>query len=157
MTPEIERKFLVQSQDFMEQARHSYRIRQGFLNKDPKRTVRVRLLDHQGKLTVKGLSSDSGISRLEWETSISLADAEALLELCEPGLIDKTRYEIPHGSLLFEVDVFHGANVGLILAEIELPEEGTTFEIPHWLGAEVTGDVRYYNSHLSDHPFGGWF
>jgi CYTH domain-containing protein len=157
MTREIERKFLVRSLDFKTEASHFYRIRQGFLNKDPQRTVRVRLFDGGGKLTVKGPSSENGISRLEWETPISVTDAVALLALCEAGQIDKTRYLVPHGSLQFEVDVFHGDNEGLILAEIELPDETTAFEKPHWLDAEVTGDIRYYNSHLSDYPFSSWF
>ncbi|MEM1002813.1 MAG: CYTH domain-containing protein [Bacteroidota bacterium] len=153
---EIERKFLVKSADFKNSARKSYRITQGFLNKDPRRTVRVRLLDVSGKLTVKGMGSEDGLTRFEWETELSFEEAKSLLELCEDGIIDKTRYVIPNGTLFFEVDEFYGDNEGLIISEIELPETETAFEKPHWLGDEVTGDVRYYNSYLSDHPFNSW-
>ena len=156
MSIEIERKFLVKNQDFIKQASRSYKIVQGFLNRDPYRTVRVRLLDNSGKLTVKGIGSEDGLSRFEWETELSLEEAEALLKLCETGVIDKIRYEIPHGELVFEVDVFFGNNDGLIIAEIELPETQYQFEFPDWLGDEVTGDKRYYNSYLSSHPFKSW-
>ena len=131
--------------------------RQGFLNTDPYRTVRVRISGEKGFLTVKGISSDSGTSRFEWEKEISLTDAEALLLLCEPTVIKKTRHIVPiSNDLFFEVDEFHNHNEGLIIAEIELPHEDAAFDKPVWLGKEVTGDVRYYNSMLSKKPYCKW-
>lgn len=153
---EIERKFLVTSEAFKNDAINSYHIKQGFLNRNPERTVRVRLKNDKGILTVKGKSSEDGLSRFEWETEISKTDAEALLQLCERGVIHKTRYEVSHNNHLFEVDVFHAENKGLIIAEIELTSENESFEKPHWLGKEVTGDVKYYNSNLSKQPFNMW-
>jgi len=156
MNLEIERKYLVKSDSFKDEAQKSYRITQGFLNKDPQRTVRVRVSNHSGKLTVKGKSSEDGLSRFEWETLLSEEDAQELLLLCEPGLIEKTRYEIPYQGLLIEVDVFHEENEGLILAEIELPAMDTPLNTPAWIGTEVTGDPRYYNSYLSKTPYKVW-
>lgn len=156
MSIEIERKYLVNSKAYRAYADGAHRISQGFLNRDPHRTVRVRLFDGKGKLTVKGLSSEDGTSRFEWETDLTKEEAESLLRLCEKGLIDKTRYEVPNGDLIFEVDEFHGANDGLIIAEIELPEVSTTIKLPEWIGEEVTGDHRYYNSSLSKTPFNSW-
>ncbi len=156
MSIEIERKFLVKNHDYQQQAIRSYKIVQGFLNKDPYRTVRVRLLDQSGKLTVKGIGSEDGLSRFEWETELSFEEAQNLLQLCEPGIISKIRYEIPMGNLMFEVDEFSEDNLGLIIAELELPETSTTFVTPAWLGEEVTGDKRYYNSYISEHPFNSW-
>ena len=126
---------------------------QGFLNRDPNRTVRVRLKGDKGYLTVKGKTNATGTTRSEWETEISPADAAHLLTLCESGVIEKIRYEIPVGKHSFEVDEFLGENQGLILAEIELQTENETFQKPNWLGKEVTGDLRYYNSQLSLVPF----
>lgn len=156
MAIEIERKFLVNSSTFKGDAVRSYRIIQGFLSKDPERTVRIRLLDDKGNLTVKGLGDSSGISRFEWERELSKSDAEALLKLCLPGIIDKERFEIRAEDLLYEVDVFYSDNEGLIVAEIELPHADASFHKPTWLGEEVTGDSRYYNSYLSEHPFNTW-
>lgn len=153
---EIERKFLVKSESFIKDSYQHTRIIQGFLNTNSERTVRVRLQGDQGYLTVKGRSTKNGLSRYEWEKDISKVDAEALLQLCEKGIIDKVRYELKMGFHIFEIDVFFGENEGLIVAEVELNHEDEAFEKPHWLGKEVTGDKRYYNSRLSQHPFKMW-
>lgn len=145
---EIERKFLVRNDAYKKEARKQTRIIQGFLNTDPERTVRVRIFGDQGMLTIKGKSNPSGTTRFEWEHSISLEDAQALLELCEPGIIDKIRYEIPVNSHVFEVDEFQGALKGLVIAEIELTDEDEPFAKPEWLGKEVTSNSEYYNSNL---------
>ncbi len=153
---EIERKFLVTSQAFKDEAFKVERIIQGFLNRDPERTVRVRLRDDKGVLTVKGLSSGDGLKRFEWEKDISKTDAKALLEFCEKGVIDKLRYEINFGTHIYEVDEFFGDNEGLIIAEIELKKEDEVFQKPDWLGEEVTGVPKYYNSQLSKAPYKTW-
>ena len=153
---EIERKFLVTSTAFLDEFHTKNRIVQGYLSSVPERTVRVRIKGEKGFLTIKGKSSDSGMSRMEWEKEIALEEAEQLLRLCEAGVIDKIRYEIPIGKHLYEVDVFSGENEGLILAEIELQSENETFEKPNWLGMEVTNDTRYYNAYLSQKPFKTW-
>lgn len=153
---EIERKFLVTSEKFKTQATSAKRIVQGFLNTHPERTVRVRIKGHSGLLTVKGKSNKAGTSRFEWEIEISEADAQEMLELCEEGVLEKTRYRIPVGKHIFEVDEFHGPNEGLTVAEVELRSENEIFEKPLWLGEEVTGEVKYYNSQLSKIPFKSW-
>jgi adenylate cyclase len=153
---EIERKFLVTSTAFLDEFQTKNRIVQGYLSSVPERTIRVRIKGEKGFLTIKGKSSDSGMSRMEWEKEIALEEAEQLLRLCEAGVIDKIRYEIPVGKHLYEVDVFSGENEGLILAEIELQSENETFEKPNWLGMEVTNDARYYNAYLSQKPFKTW-
>ena len=153
---EIERKFLVESTDFIKESTVNNRIVQGYLNSNPERTVRVRIKGNKGFLTIKGKGNENGTTRFEWEKEISLWEAEALLQLCESGIIDKIRYEIPLGKHTFEVDVFSGENQGLIIAEVELTFENEFFEQPNWLGKEVTGDKKYYNSHLSEHPFCSW-
>ncbi|NOY46695.1 MAG: CYTH domain-containing protein [Chlorobi bacterium] len=153
---EIERKFLVNSNAFKDEAFKKTNIIQGFLNTDKERTVRVRLKGAKGFITVKGLSSIGGLSRFEWEKEISKTDAEALLKLCEKGIIDKIRYEVKVGKHIFEVDEFFGDNRGLIIAEVELNSETETLVKPKWLGQEVTGDIKYYNSQLSKHPFNTW-
>ena len=153
---EIERKFLVESTDFIKESTINNRIVQGYLNSNPERTVRVRIKGNKGFLTIKGKGNENGTTRFEWEKEISLSEAEALLQLCESGIIDKIRYEIPLGKHTFEVDVFSGENQGLIIAEVELTSENEFFEQPNWLGKEVTGDKKYYNSHLSEHPFCSW-
>ena len=122
----------------------------------PERTVRVRIKSNKGFITIKGASKDAGLSRFEWEKEIPVAEAEALLLLCEKGVIYKTRFEIKLGNHVFEVDEFYGENEGLIIAEIELNSETETFEKPNWLGSEVTGNNRYYNSYLSTHPYKSW-
>lgn len=153
---EIERKFLVTSNVFKTEALKSTRIIQGFLNTHKERTVRVRLKGDSGFITVKGQSTPNGLSRFEWEKEISKAEAEALLELCEPGIIDKMRYEVKVGTHTFEIDEFYGDNSGLIIAEVELETENDVFEKPNWLGVDVTGIIKYYNSQLSKHPFKTW-
>ena len=153
---EIERKFLVNSEDFKKQSSPPIRIVQGFLNTHPKRTVRVRLKGDKGYLTVKGKSSENGTTRFEWETEISKEEASELLKLCEKGMIEKMRYEVNYKNHNFEIDVFSGDNQGLILVEVELDDENETFDKPDWLGEEVTGNSKYYNSQLSKNPFKAW-
>ncbi len=153
---EIERKFLVTSKAYKTEAFKKTRILQGFLNSDPNRTVRVRIKGNQGFLTVKGKSNEAGTIRTEWEKEIDVVEAESLLKLCEEGVIEKMRYEIKAGKHIFEVDEFFGDNQGLTIAEIELNSENENFLKPTWLGEEVTGDVKYYNSQLSKHPYNIW-
>ncbi|MFD0863245.1 CYTH domain-containing protein [Sungkyunkwania multivorans] len=153
---EIERKFLVTSDTYKEEALKQTRIVQGFLNTHPERTVRVRIKGYQGFLTVKGISNEAGTQRFEWEKEITLREAEQLIPLCEPTVIEKIRYEIPLGKHLFEVDEFLGENEGLVIAEIELEDEDEEFLKPSWLGDEVTGDINYYNSNLSKQPYKTW-
>lgn len=153
---EIERKFLVKNVDFINLATTKNRIVQGYLNSTPERTVRVRIKGNKGYLTIKGISNESGTTRMEWEKEIDLQDAEELLKLCEKGVIDKIRYEIPFGDHIYEVDIFNGDNEGLIMAEIELQTEDETFKKPYWLGKEITSDKRYYNAYLSNNPFKTW-
>ncbi|MDF1517681.1 MAG: CYTH domain-containing protein [Lutibacter sp.] len=153
---EIERKFLVTG-DFKKQAVKSYNISQGFISTVPERTVRIRIRDHQGFITIKGIGNASGTTRFEWEKEISLIDAENLLLLCEPIIIEKIRYIIPaNDKLYFEVDEFLRENKGLIIAEIELPHENTEFKKRSWLGKEVTGQLEYYNASLAKKPFSHW-
>jgi len=153
---EIERKFLVVSEAFKNEAFRRTHIVQGFLNTHPERTVRVRISGNDGFITIKGKSNDSGTSRFEWERQIALSEAEALMKLCEPGIIDKVRFEIEIGDHLWEVDEFLGDNKGLIVAEIELKTEDEQFPKPDWVGSEVTGENKYYNSNLSKNPFTAW-
>lgn len=153
---EIERKFLVKSSAFKTEAFKNTKIVQGFLSTNKKRTVRVRLKGEQGFLTIKGASSKNGLSRFEWEKEISKTEAEDLLKLCKKGIIDKIRYEIKVENHIFEVDEFFGENEGLIVAEVELQAEEEAFTKPDWLGKEVTGNIKYYNSQLSSKPFTTW-
>ena len=153
---EIERKFLVTSEQFKREAFLQNRIVQGYLSSVPERTVRIRIKGKKGFLTIKGKGNASGMSRLEWEKEIPHNEAELLLSICEKGEIDKIRYEIKKGNHIFEVDVFLGENEGLILAEIELNSESESFEKPDWLGDEVTNDERYYNAYLSKNPYNNW-
>ena len=153
---EIERKFLVTSTAYKAAAISEQRIVQGFLNTHPERTVRVRIKGTKGFLTIKGKSNESGTSRYEWEEAIAISDAEELLKLCEKGIIEKIRYEIKEGNHVFEVDEFHGLNEGLVVAEVELAEEDEIFQKPEWLGREVTGEIKYYNSQLVKHPYTEW-
>ncbi len=156
MDKEIERKFLVTG-DFKRHVIKSYKIAQGFLSTVPERTVRIRIRDNQGFITIKGISNASGTTRFEWEKEIPLNEAENLLLLCEPEIIEKTRHIIPANSnLYFEVDEFLGENQGLKIAEIELPNENTKFTKPSWLGEEVTGQIKYYNAMLVKKPFKNW-
>ena len=156
MGKEIERKFLVEG-DFKPYTIKKTRIKQGYLSSVPERTVRVRINGDKGFITIKGISSESGASRFEWEKEIPIIDVYELLKLCEPGIIDKTRFIIPEKSgLNFEVDEFYGENEGLTLAEIELPDEKYSFHKPQWLGKEVTGNKKYYNSYLSKCAYQNW-
>lgn len=153
---EVERKFLIKSNAFKADATSSEIMQQGFLSVDPERTVRIRISGQKAKLTVKGPSSKDGTTRTEWEHEIPLAEGQLLMNLCLPGIIAKERFFVPKGDLLFEVDVFSGDNQGLVVAEVELHTPDQDFERPDWLGEEVTGDPKYYNSQLSKKPFNQW-
>lgn len=155
MGSEIERKYLVAG-DYSPFVSRTFRIVQGYLCSAPERTVRVRIAGGKGYLTIKGVGNESGVTRFEWEREIPPHEAEELLELCEPGVIDKTRSHVSCGDHLYEVDEFHGENEGLVVAEIELGEEGEIFEKPDWLGEEVTGRAEYYNAMLMKRPFRQW-
>ena len=167
MALEIERKFLVTG-EYKSLAVDNTRIIQGYLSSVPERTVRVRIKGEQGYITIKGAGTTfvthsggasgttSGASRYEWEKEIPVEEAKELLAICEPGIIDKTRFLIPSGLHTFEVDEFYGDNLGLTVAEIELSSENEPFEKPEWLGKEVTGDSRYYNAELVKNPYTKW-
>ena len=155
MAQEIERKFLVAG-DFRPFVRKAIRITQGYLSSAPERTVRVRIKGEKGFITIKGKASESGASRFEWEKEIPVDEVRELLKICEPGVIDKTRYLVDAGDHTFEVDEFYGDNEGLTIAEVELGSEDEPFEKPSWLGEEVTGDVKYYNSMLMKNPYKNW-
>lgn len=155
MANEIERKFLV-SGDFKSSSFKSTRIIQGYLSSVPERTVRVRLKGEKGFITIKGIGSASGATRYEWEKEVPVDEINELLLLCEPGVIDKTRYLVKSGEHTFEVDEFYGENEGLVVAEVELTAEDESFVKPAWLGKEVTGDVKYYNSMLMKNPYSKW-
>lgn len=153
---EIERKFLVKSDEFKEQASNKVFFKQAYLNTDPERTVRIRITDDQAFMTIKGRSSENGLTRFEWEKEIPVKEAEELFKICEPGKIEKYRYLVNSGDHVYEVDEFLDENLGLIIAEIELNEENEKFNKPEWLGAEVTGNSEYYNSNLITNPFKNW-
>jgi len=153
---EIERKFLVKSDEFKAQAFTQNKIAQGYLSSLPERTVRIRIKGEKGFITIKGIGQHGGMSRFEWENEIPLDEAQELLKLCEKGKIEKTRFEIKSDKHVFEVDEFYGENEGLVIAEIELESETEAFEKPDWLGDEVTNDTRYYNAYLSKNPFKDW-
>ena len=155
MSQEIERKFLVTG-EYKSRAYEQSRIVQGYISSARGRTVRVRIRNGKGYLTIKGASDASGLSRYEWEKEIPLNEAEELMKLCEPGVIDKTRYLVRSGRHTIEVDEFYGENEGLVVAEVELTSEDEAFEKPDFIGREVTGDVRYYNSQLMKHPYTVW-
>lgn len=155
MALEIERKFLVKG-DFKSSSYKSEEIAQGYLSSVAERSVRVRIKGDKGFLTIKGIGSADGVSRFEWEKEISTNDAKDLLELCEPGKIEKIRYLVSCGAHTYEVDEFLGENEGLIVAEVELNAVDEQFEKPDWLGDEVTGQEKYYNAALSRNPFKNW-
>lgn len=155
MAQEIEKKFLVTG-DYKKHSFKATRITQGYLSSVPERTVRVRIKGDKGYITIKGIGNTSGASRFEWEKEIPVSEVEQLLEICEPGVIDKTRYLVKSGAHTFEVDEFYGENEGLVLAEVELSSEDEAFDRPDWLGTEVTGDARYYNSMLMKNPYKRW-
>lgn len=152
---EIERKFLVKG-DYKTQATSSTRIKQGYICSERGRTVRVRLRDTKAYLTIKGPSRDNGLSRYEFEKEITFDEALSLFALCEPGIVDKVRWLVPAGNHTFEVDEFFGDNAGLVVAEVELSRADEFFIKPDFIGKEVTGDRRYYNSQLRKNPFKNW-
>ena len=154
---ETERKFLVVG-DFKSLSYNATRIQQGYIASNNGRTVRVRIRGDKGYLTIKGPSGLKGITRYEFDTEIPLDDARELMEICEPGIIDKTRYLVksPDGRHTWEIDEFYGDNEGLVLAEVELSHESEEFQKPEFIGREVTGDRRFYNSHMRSYPFKLW-
>ena len=156
MALEIERKFLVLDTSFKHEAFSSSHIRQGYICSGHGRTVRIRIRDTRAYITIKGPSLNGGLSRYEFEQEIPFTDAEDLMLLCEPGIIDKTRWLVTSGRHTFEVDEFHGDNDGLVIAEVELGSEDEAFQKPAFIGQEVTGDRRYYNSHLRRNPYRLW-
>lgn len=154
---EIERKFLVKAgADFKSKARSFSHIKQGYIASGRGCTVRVRTRDDHAFLTIKGPSLDGGLSRYEFEKEITLDEAAHLFCLCEPGIVDKTRYLVPSGCHTFEVDEFHADNEGLVVAEVELASADEPYEKPDFIDREVTGDRRYYNSHLRQNPYRLW-
>ncbi len=155
MAQEIERKFLVKG-DFKSLSVKQTRITQGYLSSVPERTVRVRIKGDKGFITIKGIGNESGASRYEWEKEIPVNEVNELLKICEPGVIDKTRFLVEAGEHTYEVDEFYADNEGLVVAEVELSSEDEKYEKPPWLGEEVTGDVKYFNSMLMKNPFKNW-
>ena len=153
---EIERKFLVLDDSYKALSYGHSHIRQGYICSERGRTVRIRIRDEKAFITIKGPSIDGGLSRYEFEQEIPFADAEQLMTLCEPGIIDKTRWLVKSGEHTFEVDEFHGENAPLVMAEVELKTASDEPEIPHFIGKEVTGDRRYYNSQLRKNPYSLW-
>ena len=156
MSVEIERKFLVKNNDFKSESYSKKHIKQGYLNSDKNRTVRIRIASEKAFITIKGKSNSTGTTRFEWEKEIKKEEAESLLLLCEPSIIEKTRYLVKVGHHVFEVDEFYGDNEGLVIAEVELNDETEKFTKPDWLNEEVTGDKRFYNSSISKTPFKDW-
>ena len=146
MAFEIEHKYLVVNDTYKNMATGKVEIRQGYLNRNPERTVRIRTMGEKGFLTVK--SKNHGEKRLEFESEIPGKDAEEILKLAEPGIVEKTRYMVPYAGLLWEVDEFHGSLNGVTVAEVELPETGITYDLPPFIGEDITGDPKYYNSNL---------
>lgn len=156
MNLEIERKFLITNTNFKKESYQKKYIQQGFLNSDKNRVVRVRIIEEKAYLTIKGVSDKSGTSRFEWEKEISVQEAKALMNLCEKGVIEKYRYFHKLENHVFEIDEFLGVNEGLVIAEVELKNKNEVFIKPSYLGKEVTGDEKYYNSNLSKIPFKDW-
>ena len=153
---EIERKFLVCGYDYRTQAVSHSHIQQGYILSSHGRTVRVRIRDGKAYLTIKGPAQEGHFGRYEFETEVSAEDGKELMKLCEPGIIDKTRYLVPCGKHTFEVDEFYGDNAGLVMAEVELSDENEPFDKPDFIGMEVTGDKRFYNGHMRKMPFIVW-
>lgn len=151
---EIERKFLIKNDNWKREGLESHKIAQGYLNSNPERTVRVRIQDDKGIITIKG--KVEGLTRLEFEYEIPYDEAVEMMALCEGAIISKTRYKIKQDNLIWEIDEFIGDNDGLLVAEIELIDENQTFDKPDWLGEEVSTDVKYYNSSLSTNPYKNW-
>lgn len=155
MAQEIERKFLVCG-EYKTKAYKSVRITQGYILSDKRKSVRIRITNEKAFITIKGESSEDGLSRFEWEKEIDINEAKELLKLRSDNFIDKTRYLIKHGNHTIEVDEFHGDNEGLVIAEVELKSETDTFLKPDYLGEEVTGISKYYNSQLTKNPYTLW-
>lgn len=153
---EIERKFLVKNESYKSESINKQLITQGYLSSDPKRTVRIRICEQNAYITIKGQTSESGTSRYEWEKEINIEDAKQLMLLCREGVVTKIRHLIPFKNHTFEVDEFLKDNSGLVIAEIELSNENEDFERPRWLGKEVTGIKKYYNSQLSQNAYVNW-
>lgn len=156
MLKETERKFLVKSDAYKQEAYAKQRITQGYLSSVPERNVRIRICEDKAYITIKGIGNDTGMTRFEWEKEIPVREANELLKLCEPGIIDKTRFFVKKGNHIFEIDEFYGENEGLFIAEIELKNENEAFEHPQWLGKEVTGNIDYYNASLIKNPYKQW-
>ena len=156
MSVEIERKFLVKNDDYKKESYAKKYIKQGYLNSDKNRTVRIRIADEKAFITIKGKSNAAGTTRFEWEKEINKEEAENLFLLCEPSIIEKIRYLVTVDKHTFEVDEFYGENQNLVVAEVELNFEKEVFTKPAWLDKEVTGEIRYYNSSISKHPFKNW-
>ena len=156
MALEIERKFLVLNDSYTQESFSHSHIQQGYICSERGRTVRVRIRDEQAFLTIKGPSTDNGLSRYEFEKEITLEEGKQLMQLCEPGMIDKIRWLVKFEQHIFEVDEFFGENAGLVMAEVELSSVDERVKLPDFIGKEVTGDRRYYNSHLRKHPFKEW-
>ncbi len=156
MSIEIERKFLVKNDLYKKESFKCAKIKQGFLNSNKNRVVRIRIIDSKGFITIKGISSKNGLTRFEWEKEIDCNEAKSLLYLCEKGVIEKNRYFVNYDSHIYEIDEFIGENEGLVVAEIELKTEDENFKKPSWLGQEVTGITKYYNSELSKKAFKNW-
>lgn len=153
---EIERKFLVKNESYKSESINKQLITQGYLSSDPKRSVRIRICEQNAYITIKGQTSESGTSRYEWEKEINIEDAKQLMLLCREGVVTKIRHLIPFKNHTFEVDEFLKDNSGLVIAEIELSNENEDFERPRWLGKEVTGIKKYYNSQLSQNAYVNW-
>lgn len=153
---EIERKFLVKNETFKSESIKKQLITQGYLSSDPKRSVRIRICEQNAYITIKGQTSESGTSRYEWEKEINIEDAKQLMLLCREGVVTKIRHLIPFKNHTFEVDEFLKDNSGLVIAEVELSNENEDFERPRWLGKEVTGIKKYYNSQLSQNAYVNW-
>ncbi|MBR1545951.1 MAG: CYTH domain-containing protein [Prevotella sp.] len=156
MALEIERKFLVLNDSYKKESFSHSHIQQGYICSERGRTVRIRIRDDHAFITIKGPSMDGGLSRYEFEQEIPLEDGKQLMRLCEPGIIDKVRWLVKSGAHVFEVDEFFGDNEGLVMAEVELSSVEESAKIPDFIGKEVTGDRRYYNSQLRQHPFKNW-
>lgn len=156
MAIEIERKFIVINDSYKAMAFQSDRIAQGYICREGGNSARVRVRGNNGYITIKGPSLDGGLSRFEWEKEISVAEALDLLKLCHDGIIDKIRHLVKCGEHIFEVDEFFGDNEGLVVAEVELGDANEKFEKPDFIGEEVTGDKRYYNSRLTRYPYKSW-
>lgn len=156
MAVEIERKFLVKNNSFKQESFAEKSMKQGYLNSNKNRTVRIRITDDKAFITVKGNSNSTGVSRFEWEKEIDKLEAEELLLLCETTIIEKNRFYVKNHQHVYEIDEFFGDNYGLIIAEVELKNEDEAYTKPLWLGEEVTGRKKYYNSKLSKNPFKDW-